>query len=59
MVHVPHNAWIEGKDWGDALIASASLVPVSLLMGYVMKATGNVVAPGLFHTFANWVSDLK
>ena len=59
MVHVPHRAWIEGKDWGEALLASASLVPVSLLMGYVMKATGNVVAPGLFHTFADWVGDLK
>jgi len=59
MVHLPHRALIEGQDRADALIASASLLPVSLLMGYVMKATGNVVASGLFHTFANWVNELK
>ena len=48
---------IGGMDWPGALAASAAgLIPVSLLMGSVMMRTGNILAPGLFQTFANRVS---
>jgi membrane protease YdiL (CAAX protease family) len=42
----------------EALVSSVILIPISLLMGYVMFRTQNVIAPGLFHTFANWVNTL-
>ena len=42
----------------DAIAATSALLPVSLLMGFVMLRVGNVVAPGLFHTFANWANTL-
>jgi membrane protease YdiL (CAAX protease family) len=38
-----------------ALVSSASLLPISLLMGYVLLRTENIVAPAIFHTFADWV----
>jgi len=59
MVHLPHRLLIEGKPFGSAIVASASLVPVSALMGFIMLQTGNLVAPGMFHTFANLVSTLN
>ena len=56
--HVVQRVAVAGMSPLDALTSSAALVPVSLLMGYVMLRTGNVVAPGLFHTFADWVNTL-
>jgi membrane protease YdiL (CAAX protease family) len=48
--------------WGlsplEALLSSAALIPISLFQGYVLLRTENVVAPGLAHTFANWVGTL-
>ena len=57
-VHLPHRWLIEGMSLSGAVASSAALLPVSLLMGFVMLQTGNLVAPGLFHTFANWVNRL-
>jgi membrane protease YdiL (CAAX protease family) len=59
LVHYPHRWLIEGQSAGAAAVSSLALVPVSLLMGFVMLRTGNIVAPGLFHTFANWVNTLR
>jgi membrane protease YdiL (CAAX protease family) len=56
--HLVQRMAVVGMSPLDALVSSASLVPVSLLMGYVMLRTENVVAPGLFHTFADWVNML-
>ncbi|MDX9851718.1 MAG: hypothetical protein RBT01_14510 [Anaerolineaceae bacterium] len=41
-----------------ALLSSAALIPISLFVGFVMLRTGNIVAPGLAHTFANWIDTL-
>jgi len=43
----------------EAFADSAALIPVSLLMGFIMLRTRNLIASGLFHTFANWVNQLK
>jgi membrane protease YdiL (CAAX protease family) len=42
----------------DAVARSLALIPISLLMGYVMLRTENIVAPTLAHTFANWITTL-
>jgi len=59
LAHVVQRMTIIDLSPLEAVISSASLVPISLLMGYVMLRTENVVAPGLFHTFANWVNTLS
>jgi len=58
LVHWPDRLLILNMATGDAFVATISLVPVSLLFGFIMLRTQNIMAPGLFHTFANWVSGL-
>ena len=58
-VHIINLLWIRGECISKAFLASTALIPVSLLMGFIMLRTGNLVAPGLFHTFANWVTTLR
>lgn len=54
LAHVPSRAFCQGMDLSHALASSAGLVLISLFCGFVMLRTGNVVAPILFHTFADW-----
>lgn len=58
LAHIIQRITIMGLPSGDALLSSALLIPISLLMGYIMIRTENVIAPALFHTFANWVNTL-
>lgn len=46
---------IPGIGLFDAFINCASLIPISLLMGFIMLRVRNLLAPGLFHTFGDWV----
>lgn len=55
MVHMGQRVFAQGLSLPEALISCALLIPISLFMGYVMLQTGNVVAPGIAHTFADWV----
>lgn len=54
MSHAPLRIAVHEASLADGLFQSASLIPISLLLGYVMLRTGNVTAPALFHTFADW-----
>ena len=56
LVHLPQRIMAQGMNSPEAIVSSLALIPVSLFAGFVMLRTGNVVAPGLFHTFANWVN---
>ena len=58
VVHLPHRYLIQEASFGEAVLAAVGLIPVSLLMGFVMVRTQNVVAPAIFHTFANWASEV-
>jgi len=58
LVHWPHRWLLLNMTAGAAQGATLSLVPVSLLMGCIMLRTRNILAPALFHTFANWVAEL-
>jgi membrane protease YdiL (CAAX protease family) len=55
LVHVAQRMVVGGLNPLAALVSSASLLPISLLMGYVLLRTENIVAPAIFHTFADWV----
>ncbi len=59
MMHIGQRVASMGLTSPEAVISSALLVPISLFMGYVMLRTGNIVAPGICHTFANWVGVLS
>lgn len=54
LFHIPQRILAAGLDFPHALASSLGLVSISLLMGFVMLRTGNVVAGGLFHTFLDW-----
>lgn len=52
--HLPHRLIVEGLNFTDASINCTLLIPVSLLYGYIMIKTRNVVANSIFHTFTDW-----
>lgn len=58
LAHVVQRITMVGLLPLEAVLSSVSLIPISLLLGYVMLRTENIVAPGLVHTFANWVNTL-
>ncbi len=59
MMHVGQRVAIQGLSSPEAIVSSALLIPISLFMGYVMIRTGNIVAPGICHMFADWVGVLS
>ncbi len=58
MMHIGQRVAVQGLASPEAVVSSALLIPISLFMGYVMLRTSNIVAPGICHTFANWVGVL-
>ena len=54
LIHIPQRIAMQGMTSMEALLSSIALIPVSLLLGYIMMRTKNIVAPGIVHTFANW-----
>jgi membrane protease YdiL (CAAX protease family) len=58
LIHIPQRMLFSGMDLAAALLSSVSLIFISMLMGYVMLRTQNIVAPAIFHTFADWVGVL-
>ena len=56
--HVVQRITIMGISGTDALVSSLSLIPISLLFGYILLRTENVVAGTLLHAFIDWSSVL-
>jgi len=55
MAHVGHRMTVSRMAFGEALTSSASLIPVSLFLGYVMMRTRNIIAPGIVHSVIDWL----
>ncbi len=55
MAHIGHQVVVPRMSGGEALASSASLIPISMFLGYVMLRTQSIVAPGLLHTMINWL----
>jgi membrane protease YdiL (CAAX protease family) len=55
MAHIAHRVAALHMTGGEALLSSASLIPISLFLGYIMLRTQSIVAPGLLHTVINWL----
>jgi len=58
LVHIPQRMAIMGLPPQEAIISAVLLIPISLTMGFILIKTENIVAPGIYHTFANWVNVL-
>ncbi len=56
LVHLPQRIFAVGLDPLQALISAMSLMPFSLLMGFLMLRTQSVFGPSILHTIINWVS---
>lgn len=59
LYHLPQRMLIQGLSFPDSLSSSAALVPISLFLGYLMLRTQNILAPAIFHTFADWLGTLS
>jgi len=59
LVHLPTLFFVREFGFQDATAWCATHFAVSLLMGWLMWRTGNIVAPVLLHTFANWINVLR
>lgn len=58
LVHLPQRIFAVGLDPLQALGSAMSLIPFSLLMGFFMLRTRNILGPAVLHTIADWVSVL-
>ena len=56
LIHLPQRVFAVGLDPLRALISALSLMPFSLLMGFLMLRTQNILGPSILHTVTNWVS---
>jgi membrane protease YdiL (CAAX protease family) len=54
--HVVQRIAIMGMSGMSAFVSSLSLIPISLLFGYIFLRTKNVVAGALLHAFIDWSS---
>ena len=58
LMHIPQRMLSMGISPKDAVVSSALLIPISLMMGYIFIKTENIAASSIYHTFADWVSVL-
>lgn len=59
MVHITQRIAVMGLSPMEAIISSALLIPVNLLLGYMMLRTDNVIGPALLHIYADWINTLS
>jgi membrane protease YdiL (CAAX protease family) len=54
--HIIQRITIMGMTGMDALVSSLALLPISLLFGYIMLQTENLVTGALLHAIIDWNS---
>jgi membrane protease YdiL (CAAX protease family) len=57
-VHLPQRIFVMGMDLSEAIVSAIMLLPISLLLGYMMLRTRNIVGPAILHTAADLISVL-
>jgi len=58
LVHLPQRIFAVGLEPLSALVSAMSLLPFSLLIGFLMLRTRNILGPAALHTVADWISVL-
>jgi len=56
--HLPERIFAVGLDPMQALVSAISLLPISLVLGFLMLKTRNTLGPAILHTMIDWVSVL-
>jgi membrane protease YdiL (CAAX protease family) len=54
--HLPVNIFFQGMDFQSAFISCASLIPLSLMLGYIMIKTKNIMTVAILHTIIDWTT---
>lgn len=54
--HIPQKIIVEGATLSTLLPSLAYLLLLGLVFGWIMKKTGNIVAPAIYHAIHNWIS---
>lgn len=52
--HLPVNIFLKGMDFQSAFISCVSLIPLSLMFGYIMIKTKNITTVAILHTVIDW-----
>ncbi len=58
-IHLPQRLFVAGMDPLQAMISATLLIPVSLLLGFVMLRTQNVLGPTVLHTIMDLTNVLS
>jgi len=58
LIHLPQRIFAVGLEPLQALASSMSLMPFSLLLGFFLLRTQNVLGPAALHTITDWISVL-
>jgi membrane protease YdiL (CAAX protease family) len=57
-VHLPQRIFVVGQNPIEAVFSATLLIPVSLLMGFLMLRTQNVLGPTVLHTMIDMINIL-
>lgn len=52
--HLPVNIFFKGMIFQSAFFSCASLIPLSLMLGYIMIKTKNITSVAILHTIIDW-----
>ncbi|MDF2541403.1 MAG: Abortive infection protein [Herbinix sp.] len=56
--HLPNHLIMSGMNFQSSLINCLRLIPISLLFGYIMIKTKNIVSGSILHTVIDWAIQL-
>lgn len=56
--HLPVNLIFKGMDMQSAFLSCVNLIPLSLVLGYIMIKTKNIITVSILHTFIDWSQSL-
>lgn len=56
--HLPQKIIVEGASLPNIGISLLYLLALGLVLGWIMKKSGNILAPAIYHAIHNWVSIL-
>ncbi|MFQ6085065.1 MAG: CPBP family intramembrane glutamic endopeptidase [Candidatus Bathyarchaeia archaeon] len=56
LIHLPQRIFVMRLELFQALGSALSLIPVSLLFGFIFLRTRNILGPALLHDVFDWVS---
>jgi membrane protease YdiL (CAAX protease family) len=54
--HIPQRIMVQGETLTTILPSLAYLLVLGLVFGWIMKKSGNVLAPAIYHAIHNWLS---